>query len=106
MADFSLDFGSDPSVLRLRDGEWETLAAVPLGTHRLVALSDESVMIANSRGCFQWADNTWQPVPHPVSESRSGRVEQIFGNTTGGIYSISSRHSIHYLDLGGTGLWQ
>ena len=43
---------------------------------------------------------------HPVSEAKSGYAEKIFGNTTGGIYSISNRYSIHYLDLGGTGLWQ
>ncbi len=105
-ATFITDIDADSSILRLRNGEWEGLPALPLGTRDLVALSDDSVMIAAAEACFQLQDNAWQPVPYPLSEAGEGRAWKIFGNSGGGIYSISTRYSIHHLDLGGTGLWQ
>ncbi len=93
------------TLRRLRDDTWETLTEVPEDTHSLVALTDDSVMVAAREGCFIWQNDSWKPVSHPSNSRYFGNIREIFGGPDGGVYSINGERSIHYLDLGGTALW-
>ncbi len=93
------------TLKRLRNGVWESLATMPENPRSLIALSDESVIVAANEGCLIWRNGKWSPITHPSSIRSYGNIRNIYGRPDGGIYSISGERSIHYLDLGGTALW-
>ncbi len=94
-----------PVIVIAGPRESRRIAAMPRFGTWLALGTDGAPLVVEQGMLSHWHDGGWESIPHPATAAGIP-IESIAGNPTGGYYTVAGSGVIHYLDTGGTGLWQ